>query len=128
MADGLTKSSAGCLLEKRSDIWNRSAPREEYECLEQETTLPKEVRDVSVVQMDLEQKDWWQSRHNTGITEYLLTTCSPTTSHGTTKIRFTVNLSLLCWFPVTRTLKLASWCTFVDSFVTSTHCVAQVPE
>ena len=28
----------GCLLGKRSDIWNRSAPRGEYESLEEETT------------------------------------------------------------------------------------------
>ena len=39
----------------------------------------KKVRDVSVVHVDLEQKDWWHGRHNTGescprsITDYLLT-------------------------------------------------------
>ena len=31
-------------------------------------------------------------------------------------------------FPVTRTRKLSGWRAFVDSFVTCTHCVAQVPE
>ena len=30
--------NCGSLLEKRSDIWNRSAPRGEYESLEEETT------------------------------------------------------------------------------------------
>ena len=30
------------------------------------TSSSNEVRDVSVVQMDLEQNDWWQRRHNAG--------------------------------------------------------------
>ena len=37
LADGLRKSSAG-LLAIRSDFWNCSAPRREYESLEEETT------------------------------------------------------------------------------------------
>ena len=49
------------------------------------TSSSKEVGDVSVGSMDLEQKDWWQRKHDTGesrprsITEYLfysLTTCN----------------------------------------------------
>ena len=48
----------------------------------------------------------------------------PTTSHD--KFSLTVNLSLLFWFPVTRIHHLSDWRAFVDSFVTSSHCVAQV--
>ena len=43
LADGLRKSSAG-LLAKRSDFWNCSAPRREYESHEEETTHQQFVR------------------------------------------------------------------------------------
>ena len=57
LADGLTKSSAGVFL--RNALTSGTAQLHE-ERKKQLTSSSKEVRDVSVVQRDLEQKDWWR--------------------------------------------------------------------
>ena len=62
VADGLTKSSAGVFLRNALRSGTAQLHEESTKVLrrKQLTSSPKEVRDVSAVQMDLEQKDWWQ--------------------------------------------------------------------
>ena len=79
LADGLTKSSAGVFLRNALTSGTAQLHEKSTKVLrkKQHTSSSKEVREVSVVQKDLEQKDWWQRRHNTGessprsITEYV---------------------------------------------------------
>ena len=62
LADGLTKSSAGVSLRNALTSGTAQLHEEGTKVLrrKQLTSSSKEIRDVSVVQMDLEQKDWWQ--------------------------------------------------------------------
>ena len=62
LADGLTKSSAGVFLGNAFTSGTVQLHEESTKVLrkKQLTSISKEVRDVPVVQRDLEQKDWWQ--------------------------------------------------------------------
>ena len=62
LADGLTKSSAGVFLGNALTSGTAQLHEESTKVLrkKQLTSSSKEVRDVSAVQRDLEQKDWWQ--------------------------------------------------------------------
>ena len=62
LADGLTKLSAGVFLRIALTSGTAQLHEESTNFLrkKQSTSISKEVRDVSVVQRDLEQKDWWQ--------------------------------------------------------------------
>ena len=62
LADGLTKSSAGVFFRNALTSGTAQLHEESTKVLrkKQLTSISKEVRDVSVVQRDLEQKDWWQ--------------------------------------------------------------------
>ena len=62
LADGLTKSCAGVFLRSALTSGTAQLHEESTKVLrkEQLTSSSKEVRDNSVVQRDLEQKDWWQ--------------------------------------------------------------------
>ena len=61
MADGLTKSSAGVFLRNALTSGTAQLHEESTKVMKRKqlTGSPREVRDVSVAQMDLEQKDWW---------------------------------------------------------------------
>ena len=61
LPDGLTKSSAGVFLRNALTSGTAQLHEESTKVLrrKQITSSSKEVRDVSVGPMDLEQKDWW---------------------------------------------------------------------
>ena len=62
LADGLTKSSSGVFLRNALTSGTAQLHEESTKVLrkKQLTSSSKEVRDVSLVQRDLEQKDWWR--------------------------------------------------------------------
>ena len=62
LVDGLTKSSAGVFLRNALTYGTAQLHEESAKVTKRKqlTGSPKEVRDISVAQRDLEQKDWWQ--------------------------------------------------------------------
>ena len=62
LADGLTKSSAGVFLRNALTSGTAQLHEESTKVMrrKQITSSSKEVEDVSMEPMDLEQKDWWQ--------------------------------------------------------------------